>query len=122
MEAWPTVRRQGRSGYSARHYAALAGAGEDPLSVAARLVETAIGEDVQTEARARLAAGSLTAETVGGWISAEVGRRRASAWSALSLSFDKVIHALEHEVARRPTPALRSLLRQARTAARGGAS
>jgi len=118
LEAWPTVRRQGRSGYSARHFAALAGAAEDPLRVAERLAASAIGEDVQTEARARLAAGSLTVGIVGGWIADEVTRRRASSWSALSLSFDQVIAVLEHEVARRPTPAMRSLLRQARAAQR----
>jgi hypothetical protein len=36
----------------------------------------------------------------------------------LCSSFDEVVRVLEHEVARKPAPAMRTLLRQARTAQR----
>lgn len=112
IKQWPTVTFTGTKGYSAKHYARLAGAPSDPLRVAERINARAIAEVVVNEASTRLSAGENVRDIMA-WQADELVRRQAQAWDRLCNSFA----AVESVLASAPsTPAMKRLLSQVRKA------
>jgi len=112
LQAWPTRRFRGRPGYSSRHFAALGGAPDDPLSVAARIVTRAEDALIAEQAQAKIAAGEDIGQVMD-WQTAKMSVASQAAWARLCASFDAVIDALESAPG---TNAIRRLLREARLA------
>lgn len=113
IELWPPPARRGRPGYSARHFAALAGTPNDPLRVAERCASRAIAEAIAAEMPAKME--ELGASAALDWQRHELIGRQASMWAALCESLELVITVLEVE---RQTPDMKAVLREARRAAR----
>lgn len=113
IDLWPPPKRRGRPGYSARHFASLAGAPNDPLRVAERCASRAIAEAVRAEMPAKIA--ELGTSAALDWQRTELVGRQASMWAMLCESLELVITVLEAE---RQTPDMKAVLREARRAAR----
>jgi hypothetical protein len=114
ITAWPPRKLSGKPGFSSGHFAALAGAEEDPLRVAERIAARRDGERIGEEARARLERGDDFGD-VRDWQSREMTDAGARRWEALCASFDEVIKVLESV---EQTPAIRRLVREAKRAQR----
>lgn len=118
IDVWPTIKHTGRRGYSANHFAMLAGGQDDPLRIAERLRARAIGTAVAAEAGARLEAGESYAETLA-WQRQELATRLESAWRMLCQSFVLVIGELEKAP---QTPDVKRALKVAKKAAKAAGS
>ena len=114
LQAWPTRKFRGSPGCSARHYAALAGAPDDPLRVAERIASRADRERIHAEFKRKLAAGE-DFEAALEWQHDEIGRVSQETWARLCASFDDVIAALESVP---QTPGMKTLVKQVKTAKR----
>lgn len=114
IEAWPTVTHGGRPGYSAHHFAMLAGGQDDPLRTASRILCATLSTALATEAAERLASGHEDPSSVMNWLSNEQTKRNADAWYRLCQSFDLVISTLESAP---KLPGVRKMLREAKRAA-----
>lgn len=112
LEVWPERKFRGSPGYSARHYRDLAGAAEDPLRVAERIVARTEAETINREALSRCAGGEAF-ETAMEWQSRQLGKASVARWERLCASFDEVIAALESAP---QTPVMKVLVRQAKAA------
>lgn len=112
IEVWPTRVFRGRAGYSAGHFAMLAGGAEDPLRVAERIAARSDSEAVRAETATRLAAGE-DPTAVMDWQSRKLSEVSQARWMHLQVSFDAVIAALESAP---QTPVMKALVRQAKTA------
>jgi hypothetical protein len=117
IDAWPAKRFSGRPGYSAKYFAAMAGAPTDPLRVAERIASRRIGDEVSAEARAKLAGGDFS--EVLSWQGRELTARCEAAWSSLCESFDCVSATLKSVPA---TAEIKRLLREVTRAERQGAA
>jgi len=96
IEAWPPRRFTGKPGYSGEHFRMLAGAADDPLSVACRIARgrvTTIAWDTTKSSEENIAA-------VHGH-EADRQARELAEYEHLKVSFDAVIAVLESW----PTPA-----------------
>lgn len=114
IQQWPPRQFKGRLGYSETHYAMLAGAPEDPLSVAARFAYREAEEPIRLEGAAMLHSGEDPAAVLE-WQTRELAAQEAASWQKLCLSFDEVAAVL----ARAPqNPAIKRLLREVSRARR----
>jgi hypothetical protein len=117
IEAWPPIKYRGKPGYSAKYYAAMAGAPEDPLRVADRIAARRVGETVSEEAKARIAAGEDFSAVLE-WQSRELTSRREAEWRRLCGSFDAVIAELESSPLAKTSAGIKRIISQAKRAAR----
>lgn len=106
IEAWPPKRFKGKPGYSARHFATLAGAPEDPLRVAERIAADRALETARSEGISPADSGAFCER---------VNRLREESWARLCTSFDAVVSTLE---AAPQTPVIKRLVREAKRAQR----
>jgi hypothetical protein len=110
IEAYPPKRYRGKPGYSAKYFAAMDGAPEDPLRVASRFQERAIGDQVLSEARLRLADGE-SFEAVLAWQGRTLTDRQQAAWEDLCRSWDELLGVLE---VHQSEPGIARIYRQAK--------
>jgi len=110
LQAWPARKFRGSPGYSAGHYAMLAGAAEDPLRVAERIQAIRDGDEIAAFAKGRVDGGANWAD-VSDWQSRELSRKSEERWARLSSHFDEVIAVLESAP---QTPAMKQLVRLAK--------
>lgn len=114
IEKWPVVRVGGRGGFSAKHFATLAGAAQDPLRVADRLLAEKSAARLSRESEQRVAAGEDPVAVYRD-LPARVAEARAADWERLCASFALVIVTLE---AAPQNAVIKRLTREARYAAR----
>jgi hypothetical protein len=112
LEVWPERVFRGSPGYSARHYRDLAGAAEDPLRVAERLLARSECEVINRDTQARVNAGEPYLQAIE-WQGRELSKASQTRWERLCKSFDAVIAALESAP---QTPVMKQLVRQAKAA------
>jgi len=114
IQAYPPKQYRGKPGYSAKYFASIDGAQDDPLRVAARFQERAIGDQVLSEARLRLADGE-SFEAVLEWQSRVLTDRRQAAWEDLCRSWEELLSVLElHQSERGIAPYYRQAKRDAK--------
>lgn len=116
IEVWPPQTLRGSPGYSAGHYSSLAGAAEDPLRVAERILAHVENETINREALSRCGGGEPF-ETVMAWQTRQLGRASVARWERLCNSFDEVLAALKSAP---QTPVMKALVRQAKAARKAG--
>ena len=114
IDVWPSKRYHGKPGYSARHFADLAGGQDDPLRVAERLQAQAISDQVSEEARLREREGEPL-EAILEWQMQTASDRRRAAWEDLCGSWDELLAVLELYQFR---PGIKRFLREAKAAAK----
>lgn len=107
--AWPRQRFRGAPGYSAKHFSALSGGSDDPLSAAETIAAYADAKRIGLEARAKLAAGE-DYDAVLDWQTTAITQTRTARWNELCSSFDKVLEWLQSVP---QTPPMRRLVRAA---------
>lgn len=112
ITVWPPRKFSGKPGYSAAHFAALAGGQDDPLRVAARIADRGITESIGAETVARLERGDDPGEVLD-WQSRELTAAKFKRWDELCASFDEVIKVLASV---EQTPLMRRLVREAKAA------
>ncbi len=107
---WPTRKFGARAGYSAAHFARLAGEQDDPLRTAARIDAQRISSNIYQEVQARLGDGEDRDEVLA-WASAEESTISQARWARLCESFALVVEVLESAVER---PGVKAMLVEAK--------
>ena len=112
IEAWPPRRLGGRPGYSARHFEAVAGAQEDPLRVAERIMMRRASDRIAKENDQRVAEGADPIETARSTVR-RIEEANEANWGLLCSSFEAVICVLESVP---QVSSIKRLVREARRA------
>ncbi len=112
LDVWPIAKHRGRPGYSAGHFAALAGTQDSPLLVAERIADRIDADRIYAAAKLRLAHGDEMGEVMD-WQTQEVNRLKWERWGELCTSFDAVIEMLEHS---KHMPGIKPMLAAAKRA------
>ena len=114
IDAWPLIKHTGKRGYSARHFALLAGTRENPLHVSERFAVRWACDEISEAAQVKAEREGYSAAL--DWQSKEQTRVSGEIWSRLCSSFELVVDTLEKAYEAEPSATLKALIREAKRA------